>query len=148
MILDKFLMFDEKVALTATRNSTNVIDLFRIGEDIGRGEPLYWFFIVNTDLDSAGEAATLQIALVTDDNAALTTPAILQDMPAVLTEAALTTALPYTLYRHVPVVPALERYLGLVYTVAGENFTSGTISAGITHDIQAWKAYASNFVSA
>lgn len=148
MILDKQLMFDEAAALTATRNSTNVIDLLRAGEDWGRGEELYWFFQVITDLDSAAEGASLQVALVTSATNTLGTPTILQDLPAVVTEVAMSAAFPYVILRHLSPVPPLLRYLGLVYTVSGENFTSGTVSAGIVKNVQSWKAYASNYVSA
>lgn len=141
MIFDAQAIFDQDVALTATRNSTNVMDLLRAGEDIGGGEPLYLVFIVTTILDSAGEAATLQIALVTDDNASLSSPATIMDQPALITEATLVTG--YMIAQHVKPFAAMERYLGVVYTVGTENFTSGKIWCGLTHDLQRAKAYAS-----
>lgn len=148
MILDKFLMFDNVQALTATRNSTDVIDTLRAGEDWGRGENLYWFFQVITDLDSAAEGASLQVALVTSATSNLGTPTILEDQPALLTEVGMTAIPGFNFYRRLHPNPAWLRYIGVIYTVSGENFTSGTISSGLVHDIQSWKAYAGNFVSA
>lgn len=146
MILDKQLIFDWEDALTATRNSTNVIDLLRAGQDIGTGENMFVYFTVTTVLDSAGEAATLQIALVTDDNAALTSPVTLQDQPALIAEATLVAG--YELMFRVHPSSVMERYLGLVYTVGTENFTSGKVTAGLVKDVERWKAYAKNFVTA
>lgn len=146
MILDKLSMFDEAAALTATRDSTNVIDMARASIDIGNGENLYLMFTVTTTLDSSGEAATLQIALVTDDNAGLDSATTLQDMPGTLAESVLVAG--YQRFWRIQPSSVMERYLGVIYTVGTENFTSGAITCGIVKDPGNWKAYDNNFVTA
>lgn len=145
MYLDKEIVFDDAAALTVTRNSTNVKDLGRAGQDIGNGENL-WLRISVTTAFTAGGAATLQIALVTDDNAALTSPTILQDQVAVIPVAALVVG--YSLNIRIQPTDVMERYLGLVYTVATGPMTAGNLTAGIVKDVQNSKAYPNNFVTA
>jgi len=146
MILDAQLMFDDDVALTATRDSTNVIDLLRVSQDIGNGENLWLYFSVGTTLDSTEEDATLQIALVTDDNTGLDSATVLQDLPAVIAEATLAAGFAVMLRIHPTTV--MERYLGVIYTVGTHNFTSGKITCALVKDVQNTKAYPGNFTSA
>lgn len=146
MIFDSQNVFDNDVALTVTRNSSNVIDLIKAGQDIGVGENLWLYFTVTTVLDSAGEAATLQIALVTDDNAALSSATVIQDMPALITEATLVAG--YEILWRVRPVRGLEQYLGVIYTVGTENFTSGKIFCALVKDVQWSKAFPDNIVTA
>ena len=68
-------------AITATVNSTNVIDL-SIARDIGEGEDLYATFVVGTAFTAAG-SATMTVALVVSAAAALTSPTTLQTTTAI-----------------------------------------------------------------
>ena len=143
MIEDFYNMFDQAAAITVTRNSTNVIDLIKAAPDIGAGENLFVMVIVTTAF-TAGGSATLQVALVTDDNANLTSPTILQ--VAVIPVASLIGGfeLPFRIHPS----SVMERYLGLVYTVATGPMTAGAVTAGIVKDIQRWKAFPSGFTVA
>ena len=143
--LDAQNLFDRAAVITVTRNSTNAIDLTKTGQDIGNGEPL-WIEVVVSTAFTAGGSATLQIALVTDDNESLTTPTVLQDEVAVIAVASLIAG--YSIQKRIQPSAVMERYLGLVYTVATGPMTAGAITAGILKDVQRWKAYPSNFVSA
>ncbi len=145
MIQDFHNMFDQAAAITVTRNSINVIDLKKVGQDIGAGEPLFVMITVTTTFTAAG-AATLQIALVTDDNAGLATPTVLQDQVAVLPVASLVAGLEIPMRIHPSSV--MEQYLGIVYTVATGPMTAGALTAGIVKDIQRWKAYPKNYPTA
>ena len=147
MILDRENLFDHDVAITVTRNSTDVIDLTKLsGQNVGLGEELFVFVQVQTAF-TAGGAATLQIALVTDDNAALTTPTVLQDQVAVIPVADLVVGFKINFRVHPS--EALERYLGLVYTVATGPMLTGKIRAGVVRDIQASeKIFPKNFQTA
>lgn len=145
MIMDKKLMFDEDAAITVTRDSTNVIDLLQANQDIGNGENL-WVVIVVTTAFTTGDAAVLQAALVTDDNAALDSATVLQDQVATIAAATLIAG--YTIRMRIHPTTVMERYLGIIYTVTVGSFSAGKVTAGIVKDVQNWKAYPSNFVSA
>jgi hypothetical protein len=142
MYLDFQNVFDNDVAITVTRNSTNVIDLIKTAQDIGTGEDLYVVVAVGTAF-TAGGSATLQIALVTDDNASLSSPTVLQDQVAVIAVASLVAGffLPFRIHPS----SVMEQYLGLVYTVATGPMTAGKVTAAIVKDIERWKAYPSGF---
>lgn len=145
MIMDYHNLFDQAAAITVTRNSTNVIDLLRASQDIGAGENLFVTITVTTAF-TAGGSATLQVALVTDDNTSLSSPTTLQDQVAVIAVASLIAG--YEIVFRINPSSVMERYLGLVYTVATGPMTAGNVTAGIVVDIQRWRAYAKNYVTA
>lgn len=149
MFLDKENLFDNAAAITVTRNSTNVIDLTKAGQDIGVGEPLH-IAVAVVETFTAGGAATLQIAVVTDDNAALATPTILRDFPDVFALAELAKGRETLIITLGPteLMATMERYLGLVYTVATGPMTAGKVTAGIVKDYQRNKPYPKNYVTA
>lgn len=147
MIQDKKNMFDEANAITATRNSTNVIltgSPGALARNVGVGEELTISITVDETFTAAG-AGTLTIAIVTDDNAALTSPTILYQTAALALAALVAAQEP--IHLKVPIA-TYEAYLGLVYTVATGPMTAGKVTAGIVHDIQRSKAYPNAFVSA
>ena len=143
MILDKLTMFDEATNITVTRNCTNPIDLLRAAQDIGEGEEITIRVAVVTAFIAVG-AATLKIALVTDDNEALTSPTVLEDQ-AVIPVADL--ILGFEVLIIIPPSPVMKRWLGLVYTVANGPMTAGAIDAGIVESVQGWKAYPRNYAT-
>ena len=69
MILDSLLKFSDAQALTATADSTNVIDLSN-DRDIGKGEPMALVVTVGVAADFTTGDETYQFQLETDDNAA------------------------------------------------------------------------------
>jgi hypothetical protein len=152
-IRDQLLMFSDAQVLTATALSTNVIDLGPLSgspaanliRDIGAGEVMWLVVSSPTILDSAAEGSTLAITLETDDNAAFSSGTV------VLTSGALaeSTVVGLAGWRFVARLPtfAYERYLAVRYTVAVENFTSGTISATLQRDIRIYRDYRGGSVS-
>jgi hypothetical protein len=132
MITDAQLLLSDAQAITGDANSTNVIDLGST-QDVARGYNLRCRIQVQTALDSAGEAATLNIKVVTSAAAALTSPTTLYDS-GVITEATLSTA-GYIIADFVLPRTAL-RYLGIIYDDATEAFTSGNITAEILLDTE------------
>ncbi len=139
MYIDRNLRFSDEQALTATADGAAVVDLM-VARDIGKSSDVFIVFCVTETLDSAGEGATLTIALVTDDNASLTSDTAIQTLATTIAEASLVAG-----YKRVfKIQPGLafERYLGLVYTVGTENFTSGKVSAFITNDPEDYRTYA------
>lgn len=138
MILDQQTLFSDAQAITATANSTNVIDTLPSGgpntkSGIGDGQDITLFAQVGTTF-TAGGAATLVISLVSADSADLATNPIVHYSTAALALAALTAKsrpvaldLPYGKYR---------RYVGLTYTVATGPMTAGVMTAGLVEDLQ------------
>lgn len=130
-------------AITATANSTNVIDL-RNGTapslvDEGISGPELWLVV------QVGQAfntlTSLTIALVSSAATALTTPTTHFSQSVAL--AALTAG--STAVRvQVPSGDYL-RYLGLIYTVVGSNPTLGTVNAFLTLDPQRNVIYPSSY---
>jgi len=132
MILDSQLCFDAAVALTATRASTNVIDLTN-SRDMGIGTDLYLVVIGSGTFASAGGTATLQIAAqYSTDNNTYVDAALSPVMNITALNA--TDGQPYLLPIDWPrpkkgsLLGAL-RYIRLYYTVGTQDFTAGTIQA-------------------
>jgi len=137
MLLDSLLQFSNAQALTASAISANVIDLGPLGgvtpanliRDIGAGEPLHLSILVSTGLDSAAEGATLVVTLESDSTADLATSATVHWTSGTLTEASVAAAGTWIAKGLIIPPGNYERYLGLRYTVAVENFTSGNVKA-------------------
>ena len=130
MYLDKQLMFSEAQAVTVTAASTNVVDL-GADRDVGSGEPLELLVVVDEAAAAAG-AATLTMALETDDNEAFASATTLLSS-AEIGKAALTAG---SSHFKVRVPEDAERYLRLNYTVATGPLTAGKFSAGLILDRQ------------
>lgn len=130
-------------AVTATANSTNVVDL-SLARDVGEGEDLYVQFTVGTAF-TAGGSATLTPTIVVSAADSLTTPTTIATAGTI---AVATLVAGYSFaVRLNPLIASLGlRYLGAIYTVATGPMTAGTITADIVTDIQDGKKfYASGF---
>jgi hypothetical protein len=135
MILDNTNIFSDGQAITATANSTNVIDLgaagtpvgaaVAIGRDIGAGTDIY----VATNVTQAfNNLTSLKIALVSDDNTSLSSPKEIASRTYLLAEINATGQL--TFPARIP-MGANEQYLGVVYTVTGTAPTTGKVTSAI-----------------
>ena len=144
MWFDHENIFDQAANITVTRKSTKALDLNRAAQDIGEGEEITIRIAVVTAFTAVG-AATLKIALVTDDNAALTSPVVLQDQSVVIPVADLIIGFE----RVFTILPSsvMEQWLGLVYTVATGPMTAGAIDAAVVESVQGWEAYPRNYVT-
>lgn len=142
MILDKQLEFSDGQAITATAISTNVVDTLpgatnpNLTQNLGGFQGA--FLVIQVDNAFTGTGVTLSISLESDSTANLATSPTVHYSSGAIAQADLTAdfyiaiPLPYGSY---------EKYLGVRYTVAGTS-PSGTVSAFITRDVQAWQAYA------
>lgn len=141
MWMDKENLFDEARLLTVTGPSTNIID-FGSDRDVGVGEPMDLVVIVpGTVALTAGGAATLVIALQTAIDAAFTTPIILYQTSPIPVAEGVPGAY---LVRHT-LPQGIKRYARLQYTVATGPFLTGALTAFLTKDYQAHKAYPSAY---
>ena len=158
MITDNFLRLSGSLtagsatgqAVTATANSTNVVDL-SLARDIGEGEELYVQFTVGTAFTAAG-AATLTPTVVVSAADTLTTPTTIGTggtiaVASLIAGYTFVIRLNPQLFGSTTTVSSLGlRYLGAIYTVATGPMTAGTITADIVTDIQDGKKfYASGF---
>lgn len=84
---------------------------------------------------TSGGAATIEFLLVQDDNTSLTSPAILASTGAIA-YASLTAGAQVRL--PIPTKGLTERYMGLVYRIAGATTTAGTVTAVVvaSHESQ------------
>jgi hypothetical protein len=148
MIIDAQLTFSDAQAVTATANSTNVVDtgpLFsgNTGRNLGLGERLYVVVTVDVAMTDSGSDSTITVSLVTDDNSALSSVATVATLGII---PALTAAGSVFAYR-LPVAGAVpyERYIALAYTTTNGNLTTGSFTASITKDASVYNQYASGF---
>jgi hypothetical protein len=123
MIIDSLLEFSDAQALTATADSTNVVDLSS-DRDVGPGEPLYLVVQVDVALDYTTMDETYVVELETDDNAAMTSSTIIGTLTFTGGDAAGTR-------QYLAVGANNEQYLQVVYTLGGTTPT-GTFSAWLT----------------
>lgn len=131
MLLDQENILSDEQVLTASAASTNYIDLQNTINRVG--EPLIPVLTVETTFDSAGDAATLDIAIRDDDTAAMAGTPLAIVSSAQILEAALVAGAKI----HLPRIPAKSRrYLDAYYTVGTEDFTAGALSLSFVKDEQ------------
>lgn len=140
MILDAQNLFSDQQAVTATANSTNVIDLRVTGtpfgnaealkRDIGKGNKIPLLVQVT---EAFATLTSLKIDLVTSDSATLASGNVVH---ATTGSVVLADLKPGWMWGNdaVPFANAagMKRYMGLVYTVTGTTATAGKVTAGIT----------------
>jgi len=141
MYIDRQNLFGQDQAVTVSAPSTDYIDLGS-ARDIGDGTPLD-ILVLCTETVTAAGAATLQVALQTDDNAAFSsaTNLVLSDA---IPKASLIAG---TELLRVKVPHGTERYLRLYFTVGTGPLTAGKFTSGLIPLRQANVAYASGFVA-
>lgn len=142
MILDERTEFCDATALnTGAAGSYLIGDVVDLGvaRDLGGDMAVYLVVSVDTAATSGG-AATGTFNLVTDDNASLTSPAVVvsskawavADMTAGKTLLAVQLPMEGTAY---------ERYIGIQQVTGTAAFTAGKVNAFLTNDVARWKAY-------
>ena len=149
MILDERTEFADALALNTGGAATyllgDVIDLWANtpatgqNRDIGLDEELFFVATVDTTATSGG-AATLTLQLITDDNSAMASPAV------IFTTNAIAVATLVAGYRICAVALPIEgityeRYLGIQQITGTAAFTAGKINAFLTKDVAKWRAY-------
>jgi len=136
MILDKHNMFSEDQAITATADSTNVVDLGAAARRIAPGEPLKLVLRVT---EAFNTLTSLTIGVQQDSVEAVSSPTVLQSVVVPLASLTLGARISMSFMPR-----NSERYLQLVYTVTGTNPTTGKITAGIALDEDDNEPYAGN----
>ncbi len=136
MIFSAQQLFSDDQAITASADSTNVIDLGVAGtpygaaaalnDDIGKGAPVPLLVQVTTAMAAVG-AATLVVNISTGATAALGTTIAAS---AVIPVADLVAG--YQIPIQFLPNKITERYLGIEYVVATGPMTAGNVTAGIT----------------
>lgn len=131
MIIDRdnTMAWEQAVTSTGTNASTDYIDL-GAARDIAKGNPLWFYAVVDTTATSGG-SATLTTALVTDDNTSFSSATTLYTTSAVAV-ASLTAG---TVLAKVRIPSTTERYLRTNWVVATADLTAGNFSAFITTDV-------------
>lgn len=141
MILDAQLQFSDSQAITADAASTNIIDLTHANRDIGTGESLYVVVNVEVAFTDASSDSTLAVILEADSTETLTPDASL----TLFTIPALAAVGDKFIARLDPGAAALQyQYIGLQYTPANGDLTTGTISAHLTTSIDQYVLHADN----
>lgn len=139
MILDAALLFDSNAEHLTTGASTDYVDLGS-NRNLGVGEELYFFAVVTVAFTDASSNSTMALTLETDDNSSFSSATTAQTIGTFAALAAIGTRLVARLQPDVIV----ERYLRVKYTVANGDLSTGKFTAGLTHNIQAFTAYADN----
>ena len=136
MIFSLFQLFSDDQAVTATANSTNVIDLgvaatpyggkAALNRDVGKGSKIPLTVQVTEDFTTSAGMTALTIALETGSTTALNTIIASQTILIADLVAGKQINLDY--------VPngIVERYLGLSYTPVTGDADGGAITAGIS----------------
>lgn len=135
---DDFDRYSNAQAVTATAVSEDVID-HRAIRNLGVGEkPLYVVVQVTTAMTDAGSDSTITVTIETDDSDTFGSATVSQTLGTFAALSAVGTRLTVAVAHG-----ALnERYSRLRYTTANGNLTTGSFSAVLTADPQAWTAYA------
>lgn len=146
MITDRLNTFALATALNTGAAGTYLVgDVIDLGtaRDIGQGNPIYLVVQVDTTATSGG-AATLQIKLASDAQAAIATDGSATEhvvSPAIAVASLtagkriLVVAIPYE-------GNVYERYLGILQVTGTAAFTAGKIDAFLTQTPSVWKAMA------
>lgn len=150
MYVDKQAEFSDSQVVTATAISTNVYDLWPVGNavnsnaqrDIGVGEDVYLVVQVDTTATAAG-AATVTITLESSTTADLATSPTVHFSSTAYPLANLTGG--RTLLAIKLPADAYKRYIGVRYTVGTGPLTAGSFSAFFAKDVQAFRAYTKGY---
>jgi len=135
MIFDRTGLLSDAQAITATAASTNTIDLGATGtpygspsalaRDIGNAQVPLSVSVT----ESFNNLTSITISIQVDDNTAFSSPVTVWTSPA-YTLTQLATGAKYLLPDEFP-VGTNERYVRLMYTLAGTAPTLGKITAGV-----------------
>lgn len=113
-MLDRLNQFASALAVTATGDATDVIDLKAIGA-LGNGTPMQVMIKIDVAADTASANETYQFSVTTDDNEALSSDTTIATRT--IAGSALTANSIH--FIDIPENVTTERYLGLVHTLGG-----------------------------
>ena len=134
-LVDARLEFSSAQALTASADSTNVVDLTQTARQIGAGRPMYVHFNVTVAADNTTGDETYTFGVATGAAALLGT--VLSSRAI----AATTLVAGYNFSMSVPMDGVL-RYVGVEYVLAGTSPTI-TVDAYLSdQEAYSWQSYA------
>lgn len=137
MYVDAQLLLSDAQAVTASADSTNLIDLGTV-RDIGTGSDLYLVTIIDVAMTDTGSDSTVTVTLQGDSTATITPDAT----QALFTFAATSAAGSVGIAKLDPgSAPLQYRYINVEYTVAGGDLTTGSFTTFITTDVQKYVSY-------
>jgi len=147
MLIDNNLLFSDAQAVTATAGSTNIIDtapLFsgNLGRRVGNGKPIYIFISVDVAFTDSGSDSTIAVTVETDDNTSMSSATTV----ATITTFAALTAAGTKFFAPLPIAN-YERYIGIRYTAANGNLTTGSFTAGLVLNVDDFYATAGGFTT-
>ena len=139
-IFDAMLELSDEQDMSQSANtyaSTNVLNFSNSDLEMGAGEPLWLNVRMGTEaLDSSGGAATLTVAVARDTDGTIdSSSTVIYQTPA-LAEGTVTAAGAWIMRMPLPYNVDEDSYVGLLYTIAGETSTSGTVDAWIDNGPQ------------
>lgn len=144
-ILDARSEFCDATALNTGGAASYIIgDVYDTGAtdpgDIGTGLGELYIVITVDATAASGGSATGTFSLVTDNNASLTSPAVLISSKAwAVADMIAGTVL---LAAKLPIEGTpYERYIGIQQTTGTAAFTAGKVNAFLTKDVSRWSAY-------
>lgn len=114
MIIDNENRFSDAQAFSASAVSTNVIDLSQ-ARNIQDGEPLGVMLTVNAAADHTIGDETYEYQFLTDDNAAMGSPTIIDDQVILFSRLTLNKKI----FLPLPLGANLERYVAVKMVLAG-----------------------------
>lgn len=139
MFVDNALLFSDAQAVTAAAASTNYLDLGAV-RNVGVGEPLYVVVTCDVAMTDGSSDSTLDVILYGDSTSTFTPDASV----TLMTFAAL-SAIGTTKIARIPPGLVNYRYLELYYSPNNGNLSTGSFTAFITHDIDAYTSYAKGY---
>lgn len=137
MILDAQNLFSDAQAVTAAAASTNLIDLGAV-RNLGVGEELYVVVSCDVAMTDGSSDSTLAVKLEADSAAAFNVAIVSQELftfPA-------TSAIGTRYYAKISPDLANKRYMRLYYTPANGNLSTGSFTAALVKNIDAYTSYA------
>jgi hypothetical protein len=148
MITDFLTTFCDNTALNTGAAGNYVlgdqIDLGVAARGLGSHPDLYLVATVATTATSGG-SATLQLSLLTDDNAAMSSPTVLLSGQTFALASLVRGAL--LLCVQLPIADNVERFLGIRQTTGTAAFTAGAVDVYLTNTPPARFAYPDALVS-
>lgn len=123
----------------------DVIDLTTTGRDVGAGEGVgdIFVYVAVAAAATSGGAATLQVQLVTSDDANLSTPTVIASSASAIPLASLTNGAVLLAVRLPSAV--YKRYIGIQQTTGTAAFTGGSVYAYLAEDVNAIRFYPQGF---
>jgi hypothetical protein len=141
MYMDAQLLFSDAQAVTAAAASTNLVDLVATERRIGTGKPLYIVIGVDVAMTDSGSDSTIAVTLESDTTAAFASATNRQTLGTF----AATSAIGTTIIAVVAPEILTERFIRLYYTPANGDLTTGSFTAFMTTEIQAFTGYPDGF---